>query len=129
MNGGRMPTAIVADDEPRLAAFLTSRLKVLWPELQIAGTAANGPEAQAMIAREAPDIAFLDIRMPGLTGLDVARAAGPDVHVVFVTAFDEYALQAFERAAIDYVLKPVTDDRLLQTIERLRARLAAHSPV
>ncbi len=128
MNGSRMPTAIVADDEPRLAAFLVSRLKALWPELQIAGTAANGPEARALIAQESPDIAFLDIRMPGLTGLDVARAAGADVHVVFVTAFDEYALQAFERAAIDYVLKPVTDERLLQTIERLQTRLTAHSP-
>jgi DNA-binding LytR/AlgR family response regulator len=100
----------------------------LWPELVVAGIAANGPEAQALIAREAPDVAFLDIRMPGLTGLDVARAAGADVHVVFVTAFDEYALDAFQHAAIDYLLKPVADDRLQHTIARLKQRLAARLP-
>jgi DNA-binding LytR/AlgR family response regulator len=128
MNTQRVPTAIVADDEPRLAAFLVSRLNALWPELVIAGVAANGPEAQALILREAPDIAFLDIRMPGLTGLDVARIAGADVHVVFVTAFDEYALDAFAHAAIDYLLKPVADDRLAHTIARLKERLAARLP-
>lgn len=128
MNMPRATTAIVADDEPRLASFLVSRLNALWPELGIAGVAANGPEAQALIAREAPDIAFLDIRMPGLTGLDVARAAGADVHVVFVTAFDEYALEAFEHAAIDYLLKPVSDERLRETIARLRQRVAARLP-
>ncbi len=128
MNSSRAITAIVADDEPRLSAFLVSRLAALWPELVIAGVAANGPEAQGLIAREAPDVAFLDIRMPGLTGLDVARAAGADVHVVFVTAYDEYALQAFEHAATDYLLKPVSDDRLAHTIARLKERLAANLP-
>ncbi len=124
MNGTRKVAAIIADDEPRLAAYLRDRLAVLWPDLVIAGVAANGPEAQALIADESPDIAFLDIRMPGLTGLEVARSAGPDVHVVFVTAFDQYAVDAFERAAVDYLLKPVSDDRLAQTVERLQRRVA-----
>lgn len=122
------PTAIVADDEPRLAAFLVGRLAALWPELAIAGTAANGPEALALIDAESPDVAFLDIRMPGLTGLEVARATGRDVHVVFVTAFDHYAVEAFERDAVDYLLKPVTDERLAATVARLKARLAAGAP-
>ena len=123
MNGERRITAIIADDEPPLAEYLRARLAVLWPELTIAGIAANGPEAQALLAAEAPDIAFLDIRMPGLTGLDVARGAGADVHVVFVTAFDQYAMDAFERAAADYLLKPVSDERLAQTVERLKMRV------
>lgn len=123
MNASRRPTAIVADDEPRLAAYLRDWLAELWPELVIAGIAANGAEAQAMIATEDPDIAFLDIRMPGLTGLQVAQAAHHGLHVVFVTAFDEYAVAAFERAAVDYLLKPVGDERLAQTIERLQQRL------
>ena len=95
MNDCGASPPIIADDEPRLADYLRERLAVLWPELVIAGVAHNGPEAQALIAREAPDIAFLDIRMPGLSGIDVARAAGRDVRIVFVTAFDEYALEAF----------------------------------
>ncbi|MBS0319345.1 MAG: response regulator transcription factor [Proteobacteria bacterium] len=116
-------TAIIADDEARLAAHLAERLAVLWPELVIAGVAANGPDARALLEREAPDIAFLDIRMPGLTGLDVARGAGAGTHVVFVTAYDQYAVTAFERAAFDYLLKPVSDERLAQTIARLRERI------
>ena len=121
-------TAIIADDEPRLAAYLRDRLAVLWPELVIAGIAGNGPEAQALIDAEAPDIAFLDIRMPGLSGLEVARGAGAHVHIVFVTAFDQYAVDAFERAAVDYLLKPVTDERLAETVARLKQRLAAAPP-
>jgi DNA-binding LytR/AlgR family response regulator len=120
MKPGRV-TAIIADDEPRLATYLQERLAVLWPDLVIAGIAHNGPEALALLDREAPDIAFLDIRMPGLSGLDVARhAAG--VRVVFVTAFDQYAVEAFQRAAVDYLLKPVADDRLAESVERLKAR-------
>lgn len=122
------PTAIVADDEPRLAAFLAERLAVLWPELLVAGIAANGPEALALIDAEGPDVAFLDIRMPGLTGIEVARAIPRGVHVVFVTAFDAYAVDAFERDAVDYLLKPVADERLAETVARLRARLAAGGP-
>jgi DNA-binding LytR/AlgR family response regulator len=118
----RKITAIIADDEPRLAQYLRDRLAALWPDLAIAGVAANGPEAQALLAAEDPDVAFLDIRMPGLTGLEVARGAGADVHLVFVTAYDQYAIDAFERAAADYLLKPVSDERLSQTIERLKRR-------
>lgn len=128
MNNAKRPTAIVADDELRLADFLTGRLAALWPELMIVGVAANGPEAQAMLAAEAPDIAFLDIRMPGLTGLEVARAADAHVHVVFVTAYDQYAVDAFDRAAVDYLLKPVSDERLTETVERLKSKLQAPSP-
>jgi DNA-binding LytR/AlgR family response regulator len=128
VNETRRTTAIIADDEPRLAQYLRERLATLWPDLVIAGVAANGPEAKALIDAEAPDIAFLDIRMPGLTGLDVASGASSDVHVVFVTAYDEYAIDAFERAATDYVLKPVTDERLAQTIERLKKRVATAAP-
>jgi DNA-binding LytR/AlgR family response regulator len=115
-------TAVIADDEPRLAEYLRDRLAILWPELVIAGIAHNGSEAQALIAREAPDIAFLDIRMPGLSGIEVARASGREVRIVFVTAFDEYAIDAFRHAAVDYVLKPVEDARLADTVARLKAR-------
>jgi len=124
MNAARI-TAVIADDEPRLADYLRERLSVLWPDLVIAGVAHNGPEAQALIAREAPDIAFLDIRMPGLSGIDVARASGRDVRIVFVTAFDEYALEAFRHAAVDYLLKPVEDTRLADTVARLKAQASA----
>jgi len=94
----RRPTAIVADDEPRLAHFLAERLCALWPELCIVGVAENGAAAEALIRGEAPDVAFLDIRMPGLTGLDVATAAAdvsPRTQVVFVTAYDQHAVDAF----------------------------------
>ena len=127
MNEAR-PVAIIADDEPRLAAFLRERLAALWPELSVAGLAANGPEAQALIAAEDPDIAFLDIRMPGLTGLDVARGAPSHLNVVFVTAYDQYAVAAFEREAVDYLLKPVTDERLNETIARLQRRRQGDAP-
>jgi DNA-binding LytR/AlgR family response regulator len=119
------PTAILADDEPRLREFLAARLKSCWPELTVVGMADNGPAAAALIRDEAPDVAFLDIRMPGLTGLEVARhATGGDTHIVFVTAHDEYAIDAFERAAVDYVRKPVSDERLAATVARLKARIA-----
>jgi DNA-binding LytR/AlgR family response regulator len=124
--GGR-PVAIIADDEPRLALHLRDRLSELWPELVIAGVAANGAEAQALIAAEDPDIAFLDIRMPALSGLEVARGAA-NVHVVFVTAYDQYAVSAFEQEAVDYLLKPVSDERLAETVSRLKARLAKRAP-
>jgi DNA-binding LytR/AlgR family response regulator len=117
------PRAIIADDEPRLASYLAEKLATAWPELRIAGIAANGAEALRLIEDHDPDILFLDIRMPGLTGLEVARRAEEGVHVVFVTAYDQYALQAFDHAAVDYLLKPVTDDRLAETIRRLRQRL------
>jgi DNA-binding LytR/AlgR family response regulator len=117
------PRALIADDEPHLAAYLRERLAIAWPELEIVGIAGDGPEALRMIEDEDPDILFLDIKMPGLSGLDVARRAAEGIHVVFVTAFDQYAVEAFERAAVDFLLKPVSDERLARTTERLRQRL------
>lgn len=128
MADARRPVAIVADDEPRLAHYLVERLAAAWPELVVAATAANGPEALAAIDAEGPDVAFLDIRMPGLTGLEVARAARGRTHVVFVTAFDQYAVEAFDRDAVDYLLKPVSDERLAETVARVKARLASGAP-
>lgn len=124
MSAVRRPTAIIADDEPRLAEYLRDRLATAWPDLVVIGIAENGPEARALLDAEQPDVAFLDIRMPGASGLEVARSADRALHVVFVTAFDQYAVDAFERAAADYLLKPVDDARLAQTVERLRERIA-----
>lgn len=115
-----MTTAVIADDEVHLAEHLRSRLTRLWPELDIAGIAHNGVDALALIARTTPDIAFLDIRMPGLTGLDVARSVPPGTRVVFVTAYDQYAVDAFTAAATDYLLKPVDEERLRSCVDRLR---------
>lgn len=117
-------TAIIADDEPNLAEFLRARLAALWPELMIVGIAKNGAEAIQLMDDENPAIAFLDIRMPGLTGLEVAARLDKRTHVVFVTAYDQYAVDAFDREAADYLLKPVTDERLQRAIERLKAKLA-----
>lgn len=114
-------TAIIVDDEPHLVDYLTTKLSELWPDLEIVGTALNGRQAVSLAEETNPDIAFLDIHMPGLSGLQVAQALSADIKIVFVTAFDEYAVDAFQRAAIDYLLKPVSDTRLMQTIERLRA--------
>ena len=114
--------AIIADDEPHLAQYLRDKLSKLWPELQVVAMADSGPAAAAAIAEHAPDIAFLDIRMPGATGLQVAEKIPSHTTVVFVTAYDQYALDAFERDAVDYLLKPVTDERLIRTIDKLKAR-------
>ena len=125
--------AVIADDEPLLARHLKTRLAALWPQLDIAGIAANGIEARDMIEDLRPDIAFLDIRMPGLSGLDVVQVLSPEARrgcrVVFVTAYDEFAVQAFEREAVDYLLKPFSDDRLTAAIARLQRSVsepAAH---
>ncbi|NKC11826.1 MAG: response regulator [Gammaproteobacteria bacterium] len=124
-----MPTALVVDDEPLLTRHLCGLLARCWPKLQIVQTPGNGTEAIQALSRWQPDIAFLDIRMPGVCGLDVARHAG-DTLIVFVTAYDAHALEAFERAAVDYLLKPVTEARLQETVNRLRPRLEAgeHRP-
>lgn len=113
--------ALIADDEPHLAHYLRDQLLALWPDLQIVHVARNGIDAAARIAELEPDLAFLDIQMPGLSGLEVAQGIEGDTRVVFVTAFDDYALQAFEHAALDYILKPVDTDRLAKTVARLRA--------
>ncbi|MBX3638688.1 MAG: response regulator, partial [Rubrivivax sp.] len=120
-----MPTALIADDEDLPRAELRRMLAAAWPELQIVAECEHGPAAVEAIAAQAPDIAFLDIRMPGLSGLDVARAASGRCHIVFTTAYDSHAVAAFEAGAIDYLLKPIAADRLAQAVQRLRERLAA----
>lgn len=117
-------TAIVAEDELVLRDELVSHLRQLWPELEVAGLASDGIEALEQVKRLRPDVLFLDIQMPGLTGIEVARQLSGRVHVVFVTAFDEYAVSAFEQGAIDYLLKPYDLDRLSLAIARVRERLA-----
>ncbi|HEX5628417.1 MAG TPA: response regulator, partial [Usitatibacteraceae bacterium] len=119
------PTVLVADDEPALAEYLRGRLAALWPEATLLAPARNGIEALAAIREDEPDAAFLDIRMPGLTGLELASRIEGATHVVFVTAYDQYAVEAFDRSAVDYLVKPVADDRLLRAIDRLKAKIAA----
>ena len=109
-------TAVIADDEQHLSEYLRTRLNALWPELAIVGVAKNGLEAIKLMDDFLPTVAFLDIRMPGLTGLEVAARADEKIHVVFVTAYDQYALNAFDTNAVDYLLKPVEDARLTRTI-------------
>ena len=120
-----VPTAVIADDEPLLRAQLRATLATLWPGLQIVGEASHGEEAVAMVARHRPSFVFLDIEMPGMNGLQAAAQVKGLTHVVFVTAFDRYAVAAFDRGAIDYVLKPASEARLAETVARLRERLPA----
>lgn len=115
-----MTTAIIADDEPHMRAFLREQLESLWPELKLLAEAEDGPSALALIETRRPDIAFLDIRMPGLTGLQVAHAITAPTRIVFVTAFDAHAIEAFEASAVDYVLKPVEPTRLVKVVSKLR---------
>ena len=124
-----MTRALIADDETHLAQYLRDQLLKLWPELEIVAIARNGLEAAERIAELQPDIAFLDIQMPGLTGLEVAAGIEGLTRVVFVTAYDEYALTAFDAEALDYVLKPVTAERLARTVERLQRALAPRASV
>ena len=123
-----MTTALIADDEPHLATHLGEQLGKLWPELRLLPTARNGVEAAERIVALQPDLAFLDIKMPGLSGLEVAQGIEGRTRVVFVTAFDEFAVKAFEQEALDYVLKPVSAQRLAQTVERIQRALADSSP-
>lgn len=123
-----MPTAIIADDERLMRDQLRMRLNQVWPELEIVGEAKNGEEAVDLVRELKPDLTFLDIRMPGKTGMEAARDIGHDSNIVFVTAYDQYAVEAFERGAIDYVLKPPEPERLTVTVERLKERLAAPKP-
>lgn len=116
--------ALIADDEPHLIRHLQGLLAKAWPELEIVATARNGLEAAEQITELQPELAFLDIQMPGLTGLEVAQGIEGRTRVVFVTAYDEYAVQAFDNAALDYLLKPVCKDRLAVSVERLKSALA-----
>jgi DNA-binding LytR/AlgR family response regulator len=120
-----MPTAIIADDERLMRDLLRTRLNQVWPELEIVGEAKNGDEAVQLVSALNPDLTFLDIRMPGKTGMEAARDIGDASQVVFVTAYDQYAVEAFERGAVDYVLKPPEPERLKITVERLKERLAS----
>jgi DNA-binding LytR/AlgR family response regulator len=120
-----MPTAIIADDERLMRDLLRTRLSQVWPELEIVGEAKNGDEAVQLVSALKPDLTFLDIRMPGKTGMEAARDIGGASQVVFVTAYDQYAVEAFERGAVDYVLKPPEPERLRITVERLKERLAS----
>jgi DNA-binding LytR/AlgR family response regulator len=118
-----MPTALIVEDEPLLAAELREELTRLWPGLTLFEPVHDGVAALREIEAKRPDVLFLDVQMPGLTGIEVARIAGARSHVVFITAYDQYAIQAFEQGAIDYLLKPVETARLAQALGRVRARL------
>ena len=124
MSVAGVPTVLIADDEPALRAEIERLLADTWPELNIAASVGDGAAALDAIRRSTPDIAFLDIRMPPPSGLEVARRVGADTAVVFVTAYDTHAVEAFERAAVDYLLKPVTGPRLEETVSRLKRWLA-----
>jgi len=121
-------TAILADDERLMREQLRARLSEAWPELHFVAEAKNGSEAVELVEKHAPDFAFLDIRMPGMTGIEAARKiigrAGNRCQIVFITAYDQYAVEAFEQGAIDYVLKPADRERLVKTVERLKGRIA-----
>lgn len=117
-----MTTALIVDDEPKLVNYLVVKLAKLWPELDVVGTAENGLEAVTLAQKLKPDIVFLDIKMPGLNGLAVAEMLPKHSKIVFVTAFDQYAADAFEQSAVDYLLKPVGEERLTKTIQRLKQK-------
>lgn len=117
--------AVIADDEPLLRAQLRARLGRVWPELEIVHEMENGRDILQVLEEHRPRVVFLDIHMPGVNGLEAARAVAGRAHIVFVTAYDEHAVEAFERGAIDYVLKPFNEERLGLTVERLREWVAA----
>lgn len=122
---GRRPTALIADDEPLLRESLTRLLAQTWPELDVVALARNGRAAVESFEAQRPDICFLDVHMPGLSGIEAARFIGRRAHVVFVTAYDQYAVKAFDQGALDYLVKPVELARLMDTVARLRERLRA----
>jgi DNA-binding LytR/AlgR family response regulator len=119
----RRPTAVLVEDEPLLLAELRDRLAAAWPELEVVATAADGAQALAALARHGPDIVFLDIHLPEADGLQVARQTAGRCHVVFVTAYAEHAVEAFECGAVDYLLKPLSPARVAAAVARLRERL------
>ena len=117
------PRAIVVDDEKHVRDYLVRLLEKTWPELSIAGEVGDGEQALNLIHELQPDIVFLDIRMPGLDGITVAQKLNTPCHIIFVTAYNDYAVDAFEQAAVDYLLKPVTEERLHKTIDRLKEKM------
>ena len=121
----RTPSALIAEDEPLLRGQLRELLESLWPELRICAEVEDGAAAIRAIDTQSPEMLFLDIEMPGASGLDVARHASGKCHVAFVTAYDKYAVAAFEQGAVDYVMKPFSQDRLATTVARLKARINA----
>jgi DNA-binding LytR/AlgR family response regulator len=121
-------TALIADDEPLLRDALARQLALAWPELEIVAQARNGREAVRMFEGRRPDICFLDVHMPGLSGIDAAQQIGRRAHLVFVTAYDQYAVDAFAQGVLDYLVKPVEPQRLAETVARLRERLAIAQP-
>ncbi len=125
----RRPTALIADDEPLLRKALTRLLASAWPELDVVAQARNGREAVELFEAQKPDICFLDVHMPGMSGVEAARLIGRRAHLVFVTAFDQYAVQAFDEGALDYLVKPLEPARLADTVERLRERMRAAQPL
>src|SRR5471032_2687534 len=122
------PTALIADDEPVLREALTRQLAEAWPELDVIAEARNGREAITLFEARKPDICFLDVHMPGLSGVDAANRIGRRAHLVFVTAYDHYAAEAFAQGALDYLLKPVELARLEETVSRLKERLQSSRP-
>ena len=122
------PTALIADDEPLLREALAVQLAQAWPELEVVGEARNGREAVMLFETRRPDICFLDVQMPGITGVEAARQIGRRAHLVFVTAYDHYAVQAFTHGVLDYLVKPVELVRLAETVARLKERLRAAQP-
>ncbi|WIV99609.1 LytR/AlgR family response regulator transcription factor [Kinneretia aquatilis] len=123
------PTALVADDEPLLRDSLVRALAQAWPELQVLGQARNGREAVEKFEQLRPDIVFLDVHMPGLNGVEAARQLARRAHIVFVTAYEQYAVQAFEQGALDYLVKPIDEARLADTVARLKQRLVEQRSV
>jgi len=121
-------TALIADDEPLLRDALRRQLALAWPELEIVAVARNGRDAVRLFDERRPDICFLDVHMPGLSGVDAAKQIGRRAHLVFVTAYDHYAVQAFAHGALDYLLKPVEEARLAETVSRLKERLHSSRP-
>jgi DNA-binding LytR/AlgR family response regulator len=120
--------ALIADDEPLLRDALRRQLATVWPELEIVAEARNGREAVRLFDERHPDICFLDVHMPGLSGVDAANHIGRRAHLVFVTAYDHYAVQAFAQGALDYLLKPVEQARLAETVSRLKERVRSSRP-
>src|SRR5690348_13881077 len=125
----RHPTALIADDEPLLREALERMLAQLWPELRVVAQARNGREAIDLFDEHRPDICFLDVQMPGKSGVEAAQHIGRRAQLVFVTAFDQYAVQAFAHGALDYLVKPVEPARLAETVLRLQERLRVPAPV